>query len=53
MSCTNEANTGTHVYWGTTGVTITVYHPYNSGWTGNNHTFSVNTDQSTEKDYFI
>lgn len=44
-------NTGANVYWGTTDATITAYHPYCADWTGSNHTFSVNTDQSTDEGY--
>lgn len=41
-SLTNLGNT---LYWGTGDVNITAYHPYNSQWTGTEHTFSVQTDQ--------
>lgn len=44
-------NTGSPVYWSNTQATITAYHPYNSSWTGTNHSFSVSTDQSDEADY--
>ncbi len=44
-------NTGANVYWGATDVIITAYHPYCADWTGSNHTFSVNTDQSTDEGY--
>ena len=46
------SNNGEAVYYsGRREATITAYHPYNSTWTGNIHTFSVNTDQSSETDY--
>ena len=45
------SNTGSAVYWGTTNATITAYHPYHSSCTGTSHTFTVNTDQSTEEGY--
>ena len=45
------SNTGSAVYWGTTNTTITAYHPYYSNCTGTNHTFTVNTDQSTNEGY--
>lgn len=44
-------NTGTAVYYGNGTATITAYHPYNTEWTGTNHEFSVNTDQSGETNY--
>lgn len=44
-------NTGANVYWGATDVIITAYHPYCADWTGSNHTFSVDTDQSTDEGY--
>lgn len=44
-------NVGPDVYWDNTDATITAYHPYHAGWTGNNHVFSVNTDQSTDEGY--
>ena len=45
------SNTGAAVYWGTPNATITAYHPYHSNCTGTSHTFTVNTDQSTEEGY--
>jgi hypothetical protein len=45
------SNTGSAVYWGTTNATITAYHPYHSSCTGTSHTFTVNTDQSTDEGY--
>ena len=44
-------NTGSTLYYGTGTATITAYHPHNSAWTGTSHTFSVNTDQSTDAGY--
>lgn len=44
-------NNATPIYWANTPATITAYHPYKSDWTGNSHTFSVSTDQSTEVSY--
>ena len=44
-------NTGETIYWSNTQADITAYHPYNSSWTGTNHSFSVNTDQSKEANY--
>ena len=44
-------NTGSTLYYGTGEATIKAYHPYNSAWTGTSHTFSVNTDQSTDAGY--
>ncbi|MBQ4161626.1 MAG: fimbrillin family protein, partial [Parabacteroides sp.] len=44
-------NTDDAVYYGDNEVTITAYHPYNEDWTSTSHIFSVNTDQSTEKNY--
>lgn len=44
-------NTGETIYWSNTQAYITAYHPYNSSWTGTNHSFSVNTDQSKEANY--
>lgn len=47
-SLTNLGNT---LYWGTGDVNITAYHPYNSQWTGTEHTFSIQTDQSNNNNY--
>lgn len=44
-------NTGADVFWNTTDVTITAYHPYHAGWTGGSQVFSVSTDQSTDEGY--
>lgn len=44
-------NTDKSAYWGDDPITITAYHPYNSEWAETNHIFSVNTDQSIEKNY--
>ena len=44
-------NTGETVYYGNGTATITAYHPFNDAWTGTNHTFSVNTDQSSDEGY--
>ena len=44
-------NTGATLYWGKSDVEIKAYHPYNPEWTGTNHTFSINTDQSTDVGY--
>ena len=44
-------NTGDKVYYGAGDATITAYHPYNSAWTSTSHSFSVNTDQSSEENY--
>ena len=39
-------NKGNTLYWnGQNGIIINAYHPYNSSWTGTEHTFSVHTDQ--------
>lgn len=42
---------GDKVTWGNTDITVVAYHPYNAGWTGDKHSFSVKTDQSTEEGY--
>lgn len=39
------------VKWGDTDIGIVAYHPYDAGWTGSAHTFTVRTDQSTEEGY--
>lgn len=44
-------NTGTPIYWSNGEATIYAYHPYNANWTGENHTFTVATDQSTDNGY--
>ena len=46
-------NTGSALYYGTGTATITAYHPHNSVWTGTSHTFSVNTDQSTDAGIWV
>ena len=39
-------NLGKGLYWnGNQTIDITAYHPYNSQWTGTEHTFTVQTDQ--------
>ena len=45
-------NTDDAVYYsGNNEAIITVYHPYNSTWTGTSHAFSVSKDQSNEANY--
>ena len=44
-------NVGTPVYWGNSAITVTAYHPYHADWTGTNHTFAVETDQTTDEGY--
>ena len=44
-------NTGSTLYWGKSDVSIRAYHPFNADWTGSCHTFSVNTDQSSDENY--
>lgn len=44
-------NNATPIYWANTPANISAYHPFKSDWTGNSHTFSVSTDQSTEVGY--
>lgn len=39
------------VYWAESQATITAYQPFNTEWTGTEHVFTVNTDQSEEKNY--
>lgn len=40
------------VYWGQSDeVSITAYHPYHSDWTGESHTFSVQSNQDAAADY--
>ena len=44
-------NTDDKLYWGNGNATFYAYHPYNENWTGNSHSFSVQTDQSTDEGY--
>ena len=44
-------NSGTSIFWSDDEITVTSYHPFNKDWVGSNHTFSVNTDQSTDSGY--
>ena len=45
-------NTGENIYYsGNAEAKITAYHPYNTAWKGTSHTFSINTDQSTNEGY--
>lgn len=44
-------NVGTPVHWSNSAIMVTAYHPYHAGWTGTNHTFAVQTDQSTDEGY--
>lgn len=44
-------NMGEKLYWGAGNAEIYAYHPFNAAWTGNSHTFSVQTDQSEDEGY--
>lgn len=44
-------NTGNTLYWGSSDVNIMAYHPFNQDWSGTTHNFSVDTDQSSDKNY--
>jgi len=44
-------STSNPAYWGDTNLTITAYQPYNATWKGNDQTFSVSTDQSSNSEY--
>ncbi len=44
-------NIGEKVYWGNGNASIYAYHPYNEDWTGTDHIFTVQTNQSTDEGY--
>lgn len=44
-------NAGNPVHWGDGELMVTAYQPYCADWTGTNHTFIVQTDQSTDSGY--